>query len=47
MRAVTYQGIKDIQVKNVEDPVLKKKDDKYVAQICISIRGQFQQIKIM
>jgi len=27
MRAVTYQGIKDIQVKNVEDPVLKKKDD--------------------
>ena len=27
MRAVTYQGAKDIQVKEVEDPKLQKNDD--------------------
>lgn len=39
MRAVTYQGIKDIQVKNVEDPVLKKKDDIIVCITSTAICG--------
>ncbi|MGG2112690.1 zinc-dependent alcohol dehydrogenase [Lysinibacillus pakistanensis] len=39
MRAVTYQGIKDIQVKNVEDPVLKKKDDNIVRITSTAICG--------
>lgn len=39
MRAVTYQGIKDIQVKNVEDPVLKKKDDIIVRITSTAICG--------
>jgi len=39
MRAVTYQGIKDIQVKNIEDPVLKKKDDIIVRITSTAICG--------
>lgn len=39
MRAVTYQGIKDIQVKNVEDLVLKKKDDIIVRITSTAICG--------
>lgn len=39
MRAVTYQGIKDIQVKNVEDPLLKKKDDIIVRITSTAICG--------
>ena len=27
MKAVTYQGIKKVQVKNVDDPKIKEKDD--------------------
>lgn len=39
MKAVTYQGIKDIQVKNVEDPALKKKDDIIVRITSTAICG--------
>ncbi len=39
MKAVTYQGIKDIQVKNVEDPTLKKKDDIIVRITSTAICG--------
>lgn len=39
MRAVTYQGAKDIQVKNVEDPKLQKKDDIIVRITSTAICG--------
>ncbi|MEA0564510.1 zinc-dependent alcohol dehydrogenase [Lysinibacillus irui] len=39
MKAVTYQGIKDIQVKNVEDPAIKKKDDIIVRITSTAICG--------
>jgi hypothetical protein len=46
MRAVTYQGAKDIQVKNVEDPRIEKRDDiivritstPFAVQICTYIK---------
>ncbi|MET4561414.1 S-(hydroxymethyl)glutathione dehydrogenase/alcohol dehydrogenase [Lysinibacillus parviboronicapiens] len=39
MKAVTFQGIKDITVKNVDDPVLKKKDDIIVRITSTAICG--------
>lgn len=39
MKAVTYQGTKDVQVKTVEDPVLKKKDDVIVRITSTAICG--------
>ncbi|GLY11208.1 zinc-dependent alcohol dehydrogenase [Pseudobacillus badius] len=39
MKAVTYQGAKDVQVKTVEDPVLKKKDDVIVRITSTAICG--------
>lgn len=39
MKAVTFQGIKDIAVKNVDDPVLKKKDDIIVRITSTAICG--------
>ncbi|MFX3647507.1 MAG: zinc-dependent alcohol dehydrogenase [Paenibacillus sp.] len=39
MRAVTFQGIKDIQVKEVEDPVLQQKDDIIVRITSTAICG--------
>jgi S-(hydroxymethyl)glutathione dehydrogenase / alcohol dehydrogenase len=39
MKAVTYQGKKDIQVKNVEDPKLLKKDDIIVRITSTTICG--------
>ncbi|WP_107924193.1 zinc-dependent alcohol dehydrogenase [Lysinibacillus parviboronicapiens] len=39
MKAVTFQGIKDIAVKNVDDPVLKKKDDIIVRVTSTAICG--------
>jgi S-(hydroxymethyl)glutathione dehydrogenase / alcohol dehydrogenase len=39
MRAVTFQGTKDIQVKNVADPVIQKKDDIIVRITSTAICG--------
>ncbi|ANE45295.1 dehydrogenase [Paenibacillus swuensis] len=39
MKAVTYQGAKDIQVKEVEDPKLQKKDDIIVRITSTAICG--------
>lgn len=39
MKAVTYQGAKDIQVKQVEDPTLQKKDDIIVRITSTAICG--------
>lgn len=39
MRAVTYQGAKDIQVKDVKDPTLQKKDDIIVRITSTAICG--------
>lgn len=39
MRAVTFQGMKDIQVKEVEDPVLQQKDDIIVRITSTAICG--------
>ena len=39
MRAVTFQGTKDIQVKNVADPILQKKDDIIVRITSTAICG--------
>lgn len=39
MRAVTFQGIKDIQVKEVEDPKLQQKDDIIVRITSTAICG--------
>ena len=39
MKAVTFQGAKDIQVKEVEDPSLKKKDDIIVRITSTAICG--------
>lgn len=39
MRAVTYQGAKDIQVKNVEDPRIEKRDDVIVRITSTAICG--------
>ena len=39
MKAVTFQGIKDIQVKEVEDPTLQKKDDIIVHITSTAICG--------
>lgn len=39
MRAVTFQGTKDIQVKNVADPILHKKDDIIVRITSTAICG--------
>lgn len=55
MKAVTFQGTKDIQVKEVADPLLQKRDDIIVritsTAICgsdlIFIKAHFQQEKTM
>lgn len=55
MKAVTYQGLKNMQVKNVADPVLINKDDIIVritsSAICGSdlhiYRGHYQHKWIM
>jgi len=39
MKAVTYQGIRDVKVKEVEDPRLEKKDDIIVRITSTSICG--------
>ncbi len=39
LKAVTYQGIKDMQVKEVDDPELKKKDDIIVRITSTAICG--------
>ncbi|CAM3788674.1 Alcohol dehydrogenase N-terminal domain-containing protein [Mesobacillus zeae] len=39
MKAVTFQGAKDIQVRNVQDPVLQKKDDIIVRITSTAICG--------
>jgi S-(hydroxymethyl)glutathione dehydrogenase/alcohol dehydrogenase len=39
MKAVTFQGIKDVKVKQVADPVLKKKDDILVRITSTAICG--------
>ncbi|MEK4030995.1 zinc-dependent alcohol dehydrogenase [Pseudobacillus sp. FSL P4-0506] len=39
MKAVTYQGAKDVQVKEVEDPVLQKRDDVIVRITSTAICG--------
>jgi S-(hydroxymethyl)glutathione dehydrogenase/alcohol dehydrogenase len=39
MKAVTFQGIKDVKVKEVADPVLKKKDDILVRITSTAICG--------
>lgn len=39
MKAVTYQGIKDIKVKDVEDPKIEKKDDILVKITSTAICG--------
>jgi S-(hydroxymethyl)glutathione dehydrogenase / alcohol dehydrogenase len=39
MKAVTFQGAKDIQVKQVEDPILQKKDDIIVRITSTAICG--------
>ncbi|PAK54303.1 zinc-dependent alcohol dehydrogenase [Paenibacillus sp. 7541] len=39
MKAVTFQGKKDIQVKQVNDPMLKKKDDIIIRVTSTSICG--------
>lgn len=39
MRAVTFQGTKDIQVKNVADPIIQKKDDIIVRITSTAICG--------
>ncbi|MDQ0273397.1 zinc-dependent alcohol dehydrogenase [Cytobacillus purgationiresistens] len=39
MKAVTFQGAKDIQVRNVDDPVLQKKDDLIVRVTSTAICG--------
>ncbi|MFM1653457.1 zinc-dependent alcohol dehydrogenase [Brevibacillus sp. B_LB10_24] len=39
MRAVTYQGIKDVQVKEVKDPVLREKEDILVRVTSTAICG--------
>lgn len=39
MKAVTFQGAKDIQVKQVEDPILQKKDDIIVRITSTAIYG--------
>ncbi|MCR8635223.1 zinc-dependent alcohol dehydrogenase [Paenibacillus radicis (ex Xue et al. 2023)] len=39
MKAVTYQGVKDIQVKQVDDPKLQKKDDIIVRITSTAICG--------
>ncbi|PKG24335.1 zinc-dependent alcohol dehydrogenase [Niallia nealsonii] len=39
MKAVTYQGAKEIQVKQVEDPILQKKDDIIVRITSTAICG--------
>ena len=39
MKAVTFQGIKDIQVKEVEDPSIEKKDDIIVRITSTAICG--------
>lgn len=39
MKAVTFQGTKDIQVKNVQDPTIEKKDDIIVRITSTAICG--------
>lgn len=39
MKAVTYQGIKKVEVKNVEDPKIEKKDDIVVRLTTTAICG--------
>lgn len=39
MKAVTYQGIKDVQVKEVEDPKIEKQDDIIVRLTSTAICG--------
>ncbi|MDQ0880449.1 threonine dehydrogenase-like Zn-dependent dehydrogenase [Peribacillus sp. V2I11] len=39
MKAVTFQGAKDIQVKQVEDPKLQQKDDIIVRVTSTAICG--------
>lgn len=39
MKAVTFQGAKDIQVKQVEDPKLQEKDDIIVRVTSTAICG--------
>ncbi|MBL3427725.1 glutathione-dependent formaldehyde dehydrogenase, partial [Klebsiella pneumoniae] len=39
MKAVTYQGVRDMQVKNVPDPVLIKNDDIIVRITSTAICG--------
>ncbi|MCP1491498.1 threonine dehydrogenase-like Zn-dependent dehydrogenase [Peribacillus frigoritolerans] len=39
MKAVTFQGVKDIQVKQVEGPKLQQKDDIIVRVTSTSICG--------
>jgi S-(hydroxymethyl)glutathione dehydrogenase/alcohol dehydrogenase len=39
MKAVTFQGIKDVKVKQVPDPVLKKKDDILIRVTSTAICG--------
>ena len=39
MKAVTFQGVKDIKVKNVKDPEIEKKDDIVVKITSSAICG--------
>ena len=39
MKAVTFQGAKDIKVKNVDDPKIEKHDDILVKVISTAICG--------
>lgn len=39
MKALTYQGIKDVKVKNVKDPTIEKEDDIIVKVTSTAICG--------
>jgi S-(hydroxymethyl)glutathione dehydrogenase/alcohol dehydrogenase len=39
MKAVTFQGVKDVKVKSVPDPVIKKDDDILVRITSTAICG--------
>lgn len=39
MKAVTYQGIKNMQVKEVRDPIIEKEDDIIVRITTTAICG--------
>lgn len=38
MKAVTFQGVMNMQVREVADPMLQKNDDIIVRQVCKLIR---------